>query len=428
MRIITFAIAMLIFQPSFEAFALEVGQKAPEFTTKTDSGKKFELKKNQNKHWTVLYFYPKAGTPGCTKQACAFRDAIKVIEAKNSKVYGVSTDSVAALADFKKEHRLSFELLSDEEGEICSAYGTKILGLSFSKRYTFIIDPSLIVRHIDTDVDPAMDAQKVADLLTKLQNGDSPQIKLHALQCGENQVNDISIFSPGANQGVAKTLVVSCFVIHHPKGIMVWDTGLSDSLAAKKEGVSIRDGAFTLRVKKPFAQSLSELKIDTRKVEYVGISHMHPDHVGNLNLFENATILLQKEEFDAAFSPSAAKHSFDSKLYPPSSAQKYRTVSDNYDVFGDGSVMIISTPGHTPGHQSLMIKLPKTGPIVLSGDLYHFSKNREFKRVPSFNFNKELTIASMNKLESLLLEHKAQLWIQHDPEQMMSIYDKKVYE
>lgn len=165
-------VSILLPMMSSLALALDPGQKAPLFTAKNQEGIEFSLNQNENKNWTVLYFYPKAETPGCTKQACAFRDAIKVIEKENAKVYGVSTDSVAALAKFKAHHKLTFDLLSDEDGKICALYQTKMPLVTYSKRHTFIIDPHLVIRHIDRDVDPAMDAKKVADILVKLQKND----------------------------------------------------------------------------------------------------------------------------------------------------------------------------------------------------------------------------------------------------------------
>jgi glyoxylase-like metal-dependent hydrolase (beta-lactamase superfamily II) len=86
-------------------------------------------------------------------------------------------------------------------------------------------------------------------------------------------------------------------------------------------------------------------------------------------------------------------------------------------VFGDGSVTILSTPGHTPGHQSLLVKLPKTGALVLSGDAVHFTSNWEIRAVPSMNTNKEQTQASMQKIADTLTREKAQLWINHDKAQ-----------
>ena len=163
-------VSALLFFLSFTAHALEKGQKAPLFKTKNQDGVAFDLKEREGKGWTVLYFYPKAETPGCTKQACAFRDSIKVIEKQNAKVFGVSTDSVEKLAKFKAHHKLTFDLLSDEKGEICESYGTKWPILKISKRHTFILDPTLVIRYIDQNVDPVYDAKKVADELLKLQS------------------------------------------------------------------------------------------------------------------------------------------------------------------------------------------------------------------------------------------------------------------
>jgi peroxiredoxin Q/BCP len=117
----------------------------------------------------VLYFYPKAGTPGCTTQACAFRDAIQAIRRQNAEVYGISTDELQDLAEFHRQHQLTFQLLSDADATVTEAYGVKMPILTLAKRRTFILDPSLTIRRIDDDVDPALDAQRVARMLEQLQ-------------------------------------------------------------------------------------------------------------------------------------------------------------------------------------------------------------------------------------------------------------------
>jgi len=250
---------------------------------------------------------------------------------------------------------------------------------------------------------------------------DKPKIKLYVFDCGENNVKDISIFSPGFDKGVQKTLVARCYLISHPQGLLMWDTGLSDSISNKPDGLSVRNGVFTLSVKKTLSSQLKELKIDPQSIDYLAFSHMHPDHSGNANLFKNSKVLLQSKEFEAAFGSNPKKYSFNKQLYSEIQIKNIIKLNDDYDVFGDGSVKIIKTPGHTPGHQSLYIDLPKTGKIVLSGDLYHFQKNRTYKRVPSFNFDKEMTKRSMDKLEAFLVKNKATLWIQHDPDQAKTI-------
>ncbi|MBX9840142.1 MAG: peroxiredoxin [Silvanigrellaceae bacterium] len=150
-------------------FAIEVGSPAPLFSLKNQNGKIISLEENKGKTWTVVYFYPKAGTPGCTTQACAFRDSIKVITKEGAVVYGISTDSVSSIKGFYEKHHLNFDLLSDEDGKISVAYGTKMPILTMSKRVTFIVDEKLIIRSVDENVDPAFDAKKVAEKIKQFQ-------------------------------------------------------------------------------------------------------------------------------------------------------------------------------------------------------------------------------------------------------------------
>lgn len=163
-----FMLSVFLFKlSSGQAANLKVGDPAPNFTTKTHEGKSFELD-SQKGHYTVLFFYPKAGTPGCTSQVCAFRDNIKKIKDLGAEVYGVSADSVEDQMNFHKKHNLLFTLLADPDDKIIDAYGSKMPILKLSKRWTFILDENLVIRAIEKDVDPSLDAQKVADLITHL--------------------------------------------------------------------------------------------------------------------------------------------------------------------------------------------------------------------------------------------------------------------
>lgn len=140
---------------------VKVGDTAPVFSATTHEGATFDLASRKG-NWTVLFFYPKADTPGCTKQACAFRDNIKKIRSLGGEVFGISADTVAEQAAFHKKHQLNFTLLADPDSKIVSLYGTKMPVVKMSKRWTFILDPELKVRAIDKDVDPILDADKVA--------------------------------------------------------------------------------------------------------------------------------------------------------------------------------------------------------------------------------------------------------------------------
>jgi len=168
MRRMLMMLFLLGFLGSGMAADLNLGDPAPTFKLKTDSGADFDLQSRKGT-WTVLYFYPKAETPGCTKQACAFRDNISQIRRLGSEIFGISADKAAALAKFKLNHSLNFTLLADPGMDVIKAYGTKMPIMNMSKRWTFILDPDLKIRAIEKDVDPVLDAQRVAQTLQQLQ-------------------------------------------------------------------------------------------------------------------------------------------------------------------------------------------------------------------------------------------------------------------
>jgi thioredoxin-dependent peroxiredoxin len=149
---------------------LKTNEDAPLFSLQKHDGTTFDLKSRKGAgQWTVLYFYPKAGTPGCTKQACAFRDGLDKIKALGASVYGISADTVEDQMKFHKEHKLNFDLLADPEGKVVTLYGSSMIGTKFSKRWTFVLDPDLKIRDIMKDVDPVMDSTRVAQVIADLQ-------------------------------------------------------------------------------------------------------------------------------------------------------------------------------------------------------------------------------------------------------------------
>jgi N-acyl homoserine lactone hydrolase len=140
----------------------------------------------------------------------------------------------------------------------------------------------------------------------------------------------------------------------------------------------------------------------------MAISHTHPDHIGNVELFPQVMLYVQKAEYEWPAEGGAPR--FDPK-------HPVTLLEGDRDVFGDGSVVIISTPGHTPGHQSLLVRLPKTGAVVLTGDAVHFKDNWDNRRAPPFNVNKEQSLASMQRIADIMAKEHAQLWINHDKPQ-----------
>jgi glyoxylase-like metal-dependent hydrolase (beta-lactamase superfamily II) len=241
------------------------------------------------------------------------------------------------------------------------------------------------------------------------QSGKAGVEKLYILNCGEGVAADISRWSPGVNEGKSMDFVDTCYLIKHPQGWFLWDTGVADAVAAMPNGLAPADPkAVHWRRPKTLAAQLDQLGIKPSDIKAMAVSHTHPDHVGNVELFPATMLYVQKAEYEWPGPNNAPR------FKPEHPVTK---LEGDRDVFGDGSVTIFSTPGHTPGHQSLLVKLPRTGAIVLSGDAAHFRDNWVNRRVPSINFNKEQTLASMQKISDTLTKENAQLWINHDKAQ-----------
>ena len=207
------------------------------------------------------------------------------------------------------------------------------------------------------------------------------------------------------------------YLIVHPKGSLLWEAGaLPDAyVGTNRPREELRDALRTIVTPKPLKEKLAEIGYSPAQITYFALSHYHDDHTGNANDFAGSTWLVQKAERDAMF---AEKPPAIGDIRTYSALKNSKTViieNKDYDVFGDGTTVIKFTPGHTPGHQSLFLKLAKFGPVLLSGDLYHSTT----EHVPPFDTgtgidNKEQTLASRMALESFLKQTGAQLWIHHD--------------
>ncbi len=244
--------------------------------------------------------------------------------------------------------------------------------------------------------------------------------RLYVLDCGRIEALDVSVFHPGIDKGKSKLLTDSCYLIVHPKGTLLWDAGLPDALAKTPGGV-IRYKIFRFSVNHPLEPQLLQIGYPAASIQYLGISHLHGDHVGNANLLPHATLLMQQEEYAAGFGSDPGKFGFDPSSYATLRNNPVRQLHGDYDVFGDGSVVIKRTLGHTPGHQALFVKLRNNGNILLSGDFVHFTDNWIHKRVPGFNFDQEQSVKTMNEMQQFIQDNHAQLWIQHDLEQNAEI-------
>jgi glyoxylase-like metal-dependent hydrolase (beta-lactamase superfamily II) len=226
--------------------------------------------------------------------------------------------------------------------------------------------------------------------------------RLYIMDCGHNAATDQSRWSPGVNVGKPIEFSDNCYLIRHGTEWLLWDTGFPDAVADRP---TITPVGTATRAKKLAAQ-LAEIGVKPADIAYVAVSHTHGDHVGNVDMFPTSTLLIQKAEMDWAFAPG--------KTPPFRKDRPMRELSGDLDVFGDGSATILSTPGHTPGHQSLLVHLPKTGWVVLTGDAAHFKDNWDNDRVPSINTDAAATHASRARLVKVVADKNAQLWINHD--------------
>ena len=243
----------------------------------------------------------------------------------------------------------------------------------------------------------------------------SNELRLYVFDCGQFRLNSVEAFGLSNEETEVRELIVPCYVIEHPKGTLLWDGGLPSATAATP-GWSPEIQGSSVRLDKTLAQQLSSMKFDLNSFDYVAFSHIHFDHVGVANEVKNATWLVQEADYDAAFLPEGEPPGpgVQTDLLREIKHSKTLKLNGDHDVFGDGRVRLISAPGHTPGHQVLFLELAEFGPLVLSGDLYHFRLNRAQRRVPLFNVNVDQTLASMDKVESLVTEAGAQFWIEHD--------------
>ena len=201
------------------------------------------------------------------------------------------------------------------------------------------------------------------------------------------------------------------YLIVHPKGTLMWDAGVIPDSEFKGAG-PVKEGISTAT--KPLLPQLAAAGYQPSDVTYFAMSHYHSDHTANANAFAGSTWIVQKTERDAMFAATPAAIMAPASFSALKEAKTKLLENEDFDVFGDGSVVVMATPGHTPGHQVLFVKTAKRGPVVLAGDLYHYPEERTTGKTPSFEFNAPQSKVSRNRIEIFLRQTGAQLWIEHD--------------
>jgi glyoxylase-like metal-dependent hydrolase (beta-lactamase superfamily II) len=231
-----------------------------------------------------------------------------------------------------------------------------------------------------------------------------PEVTLTRMRDCGNGSNDPRRFTDTfAYTETSKPFTFSCYVIKHGSDVMVWDTGY-------------KPGSVPNAPKITLGEQLREMGVNPEQVKYVGISHFHADHTGQLDTVPNATLLINQKEWDAVTAPKPmAGANVAGFRHWIGGGGKVEPLAGDKDVFGDGTVVIFRTPGHTPGHDSLLVRLKEKGPVILAGDAVHFHENYDTNGVPGFNYDRADTLASMDRIRQMEKNLHATVIIQHDP-------------
>jgi N-acyl homoserine lactone hydrolase len=239
--------------------------------------------------------------------------------------------------------------------------------------------------------------------------GRSPRI--YVFDNGAINGLDTKLFGFERSEVKEPNFTLQSYLVVHPRGTLMWDTGGVPDADFKGTGPVV-EGVITAT--KPLLPQLAAAGYTPADVNYLGLSHYHSDHTANANAFPGATWIVQKAERDVMFSDQQVGIMQRAHFSALKDAKTTTLDNEDHDVFGDGTVVIHSTPGHTPGHQVLFVKLAKLGSVVLAGDLYHYPEERATGKTPSFEFNVPQSQASRKRLEIFLKETGAKLWIEHD--------------
>jgi glyoxylase-like metal-dependent hydrolase (beta-lactamase superfamily II) len=250
-------------------------------------------------------------------------------------------------------------------------------------------------------------------------------VRLYVFDCGKLDIPDITPYQLTRVEIATNVMSVPCFLIAHPKGTLMWDVGVVPDRLIPASGAGTLRGYGSSR--KRLEAQLNDVGYAPADITYLSLSHFHWDHVGNANLFASATWLVRQAERDVMFADPPSPRTEPENFSALNRSRTTLIMTPDYDVFGDGNVVIKSAPGHSPGHQVLFVNLTKTGPVVLSGDLYHYPEERRLKKIPTTEFDRNQSAASRAAIEAFLSRTHAQLWIQHDFNAMAKLHKAPAY-
>ncbi len=237
--------------------------------------------------------------------------------------------------------------------------------------------------------------------------------RLYVFDCGTLTNNKPEDYNLKREEVKDTNMGVTCYLVVHPKGVLLFDTGLSDRLVGRPLYENTLEGYGQIKFNTLSGQ-LADIGYTAARVDYLLLSHYHFDHIGNAGDFAASTWLVYKGDRDQMFGHEARGYAWFGQ-YAALEHSKTVLLSGDHDVFGDGTVLVLATPGHTEGHCSLLVRLKNTGPVVLSGDLYHYAEERALTRMPEEEKTTG-TVESRRKVEELVRRTGAELWIGHSME------------
>ena len=237
--------------------------------------------------------------------------------------------------------------------------------------------------------------------------------------CATASMPHVSLWRMDCGSFVTKRLTNSCYLVRHDHDYMLWDAGFGTELLGRPQ---VHGKGSWIELKQSLVAQLALLGLRTGQVGILGISHTHFDHIGQAADFPTARLLMGKEDWETmrAQSPDATSESQRLKPWLDEGAPKELMGGDK-DVFGDGSVVMIATPGHTPGHYSLLVRLERSGAILLTGDLYYSAQQYVQDEVPKHNSSAAATLASFARFRALAKAMQATVIIQHEPADVLKL-------
>jgi glyoxylase-like metal-dependent hydrolase (beta-lactamase superfamily II) len=237
-------------------------------------------------------------------------------------------------------------------------------------------------------------------------------VRLYVFENGSIRGLDPKLFNFTREELKEVDFTNTSYLIVHPKGTLMFDSGAVEDSHFKSDGAPVTEGIMS--ASKPLLPQLASAGYKPSDITYFALSHYHSDHTANANAFASATWIVQRAERDFMFADKPQGIIQPTQYSALKGAKTKLLNNEDFDVFGDGAVVIKTAPGHTPGHQVLFVRLPKTGPVLLAGDLYHYPEERTTGRIPTFEFNAEQSKVSRARIEGFIKQTGAHLWIEHD--------------